>query len=201
MLKVKNHTKIFKIASSLWYFIWGNLLAFLIYDRKYLNGKWFSGKYGGVGAIGWKWVCISFPFQAILKINAGVPWPCSPHVIVGDYTNIHFHNDDLNNFQTSGTYYQAAGAKLIIGRGTWIAPNVGLITQNHDVYDPDNRSEGKNIILGNKCWIGMNAVILPGVVLGDHTVVGAGAVVTKSFPEGHCVIAGNPAKIIKTLNK
>jgi acetyltransferase-like isoleucine patch superfamily enzyme len=47
----------------------------------------------------------------------------------------------------------------------------------------------------------MNAVILPGVVLGDHTIVGAGAVVTKSFPEGYCIIAGVPAKVIKTIDK
>jgi len=46
----------------------------------------------------------------------------------------------------------------------------------------------------------MNAVILPGVVLGDFTIVGAGAIVTKSFPEGYCVIAGNPAKVIRQLD-
>jgi acetyltransferase-like isoleucine patch superfamily enzyme len=45
----------------------------------------------------------------------------------------------------------------------------------------------------------MNAMILPGVHLGDNTIVGAGSVVTKSFPEGNVVIAGNPAKIIKKL--
>jgi acetyltransferase-like isoleucine patch superfamily enzyme len=58
---------------------------------------------------------------------------------------------------------------------------------------------GKDIHLGEKCWIGMNAVILPGVVLGPGTVVGAGAVVTKSFPEGHVVLAGIPAKAVKIL--
>ena len=45
----------------------------------------------------------------------------------------------------------------------------------------------------------MNSVILPGVVLGDHTIVGAGSVVTRSFEEGHCVIAGVPARKIKEL--
>jgi acetyltransferase-like isoleucine patch superfamily enzyme len=47
----------------------------------------------------------------------------------------------------------------------------------------------------------MNAVILPSVRLGDFTVVGAGSVVTKSFNEGYCIIAGNPATKIKSLDK
>ena len=46
----------------------------------------------------------------------------------------------------------------------------------------------------------MGSIILPGVVLGDYTIVGAGSVVTKSFKDGYCVIGGNPAKIIKRLN-
>jgi acetyltransferase-like isoleucine patch superfamily enzyme len=47
----------------------------------------------------------------------------------------------------------------------------------------------------------MNATVLPGIVLGDFTIVGAGAVVTRSFPDGYCVVAGNPAAIIRTLDK
>lgn len=47
----------------------------------------------------------------------------------------------------------------------------------------------------------MNSVVLPGCHLGPYTIVGAGAVVTKSFPEGHCVIVGNPARIIRHLEK
>ena len=50
-------------------------------------------------------------------------------------------------------------------------------------------------------WAGMNSVILPGVKLGTRTIVAAGSVVTKSFPEGYCVIAGSPAKIIRYLDK
>ena len=46
----------------------------------------------------------------------------------------------------------------------------------------------------------MNCVLLPGVILGDNTIVGAGSIVTKSFPMGSCVLAGNPARIIRVLN-
>ena len=59
--------------------------------------------------------------------------------------------------------------------------------------------DGKNVVIGTNSWIGMNSVILPGVKLGEKTVVGAGSVVTKSFEEGNIVIAGNPARVIKKL--
>lgn len=199
MLRVKTSVKICWGIKSLWYFIWGNLFAILIYDRKYLKGRHFESKYGGIGAIGWKWVCTAFPFQAFFRINAGVPWPVVPQSRIGNYKNIEFHPDDLDNFQSFGTYFQAIGAKIIIGRGTTIAPNVGIITANHDLNDPDIQADGEEIRIGEKCWIGMNAIILPGVVLGMHTIVGAGSVVTKSFTDGYCVIAGNPAKVIKML--
>lgn len=188
--------KIKKGIICLWYYTIGNLISLFKYDRRYLKGKYFVFK----GA-GWRWVVHDFMFQSLFKINSEVPWPISPRVIVGDYKNIIFDNDDINNFQSSGIYFQAIDAKLIIGKGTWIGPNVGLITSNHDISNPNKRMNGKNIVLGEKCWIGMNSVILPGVVLGPHTTVGAGSVVTKSFKEGYCVIAGNPAKIIKFIKK
>ena len=76
---------------------------------------------------------------------------------------------------------------------------MGLITANHDPANPATHLDPKPINIGKNCWIGMNSVILPGVTLGDNTTVGAGSVVTKSFPEGNCVIAGNPARIIRQL--
>jgi acetyltransferase-like isoleucine patch superfamily enzyme len=48
--------------------------------------------------------------------------------------------------------------------------------------------------IGERCWLGMNAIILPGVTLGPYTVVAAGAVVTRSFHEGHCILMGMPAR-------
>ena len=53
---------------------------------------------------------------------------------------------------------------------------------------------------GNEVWIGAHAVILPGIKLGCYTIVGAGAVVTKSFEKGYQVLAGNPARVIRVLN-
>ena len=107
-----------------------------------------------------------------------------------------FHPDDLNNFQTTGSYFQNLGADISIGRGTYIAPNVGIITTNHQQGSLAVHAAGEDVRIGNECWIGMNAVILPGVILGPHTVVGAGAVVTKSFADGHCVLAGVPARVV-----
>ena len=92
--------------------------------------------------------------------------------------NIKFHPDDLNNFQSPGIYLQNFSAKIVLGRGTYIAPNVGLITANHRALDLDSHEPGRDIVIGERCWIGMGAVILPGVHLGDRTIVAAGAVVT-----------------------
>jgi acetyltransferase-like isoleucine patch superfamily enzyme len=183
----------FKIV---FFYFFGRTIGKLAYSSFKLSGKHFSRP----GSIGWEWVFKCFFWQKIMGINNHVPWPTSFKISVGSPENIIFHPDDLNNFMTHGNYYQAVGAKLTIGKGTYIAPNVGIITENHDLRDPEYRAVGKDVIIGEKCWIGMNAVILPGVVLGDHTVVGAGAIVTKSFREGYCVIGGNPARLIKTID-
>lgn len=90
---------------------------------------------------------------------------------------------------------------IIIGDYTQIAPGVHIVSGNHDIYDTRKHIKGNKIIIGAYSWIGGGAKILPGVTLGEHTIVGAGSVVTKSFVEGYCVIGGNPAKLIKKLDR
>lgn len=192
---------VWKIVKRLWYFGWGQLFCLLFYKKKYLTGEWFRGRYGRISAPGWEWVYRAGRDRLFRGSNQGVPWPVSSNNIVVGWENIDFDPNDLRNFQGMGVYYQAMDSHITIGKGTWIAAGVGIIASNHDVSDPDKRQAGKPVIIGEKCWIGMNAVILPGVVLGPHTVVGAGAVVTKSFEEGNCIIGGNPAKVIRNIER
>jgi acetyltransferase-like isoleucine patch superfamily enzyme len=163
----------------------------IFFDKCYLKGLYFD-----TSLIGWKWVVRSILWQKILGVNRHVPWPISPFILVSSPPNIEFDNDDLCNFQTVGNYFQTYRGKIHIGKGTRIGPNVGIITVNHDPADLSRYLEDKDVFLGERCWIGMNSIILPGVRLGDCTIVGAGSVVSNSFTGGHVTIAGNPAKII-----
>lgn len=171
------------------------LLSPLFFKRKYLRGYWFEEEREG-----WLWALKGIWFQKILGFNRSIPWPVNHTIKIGNYNNIFFNVDDIDNFQSPGNYYQNFRGKIHIGHNSYIAPNVGFITSNHDIYDLDKSLPGKDIVIGKRCWIGMNVVLLPGTILGDHTVVGAGAIVTKSFPDGGAVIAGNPAKVIKKLD-
>jgi acetyltransferase-like isoleucine patch superfamily enzyme len=94
----------------------------------------------------------------------------------------------------SGNCYFQAINGIRIGDDTIIAPGVKMISSNHDFVKLNSHQTAKPIVIGNKCWIGANAVILPGVCLGDHTIVAAGAIVTKSFPDGGQVLKGVPAQ-------
>lgn len=172
------------------------LFALLFYDKKYLNGKNFDRYHF---SIGWKWILRYFFPQKILRNNSHVPFPVPSTVMIANPQNIFFDNDDMRIFHTCGSYFQGINGKIIFGKNIMVAPGAGFINANHNIYDILSHNEGKDIVIGNNCWIGMNAVILPGVHLGDYTIVGAGTIVTKSFTDGHCVIAGNPAKLIKRV--
>ena len=92
-------------------------------------------------------------------------------------------------------------AAITIGDDVQIGPNVQLLTPTHPV-DADLRRDkweaGEPITIGDNVWLGGGVIVLPGVTIGANTVAGAGAVVTKDMPPG-VVVAGNPARVIRTL--
>lgn len=92
---------------------------------------------------------------------------------------------------------------VTIGDHAMLGPNVQFYTALHPLKAADRIAGpeyGAPITIGDNVWIGGGAMILAGVTLGDNVVVGAGSVVTKSFGD-NVVIAGNPARIIKTIEE
>lgn len=144
----------------------------------------------------------NFLFQKIFKQNSDIKHQVKFTSLISGYDNIIFDKKDisiLKSFAVSGGCYFgiANNSTLTIGNGTIWAWNLNIQTANHDLIDR-NKFESKSIIIGKNCWIGGNVTILPGVEIGDNVTIGANSVVTKSFP-ANTVIAGCPAKIIKTI--
>jgi len=137
--------------------------------------------------------------QKVVGINRTAYWPMHHASIVSYPKNVYAGIDTCPGYNP-GCYIHAVN-KIYIGDYTQIGPNVGLMSGNHSLYDYRIQIGDRPIVIGRHCWIGMGVVILPGIELGDFTIVGAGAIVTKSFPEGYCVLVGNPAKKIQELNR
>lgn len=92
---------------------------------------------------------------------------------------------------------------ISIGNNTTISTNVKFITHDNaaiKIFDIGTDLVG-GINIGNNCFIGANSILLPGVNIGNNVIVGAGSCVTKSFENEGVIIAGNPAKIIGTVEK
>jgi acetyltransferase-like isoleucine patch superfamily enzyme len=138
--------------------------------------------------------------QKVLNIggNRRAYWPVHWTSKVFDADRILVGIDAYPGYM-QGCYIQGMGG-ISIGDYTQVAPNVVIVSANHDLYD-SRLHISEPVTIGKYCWIGAGAKIMPGVNLGDWTVVGAGAVVTKSFTEGYCVIGGVPAKVISFLDR
>jgi acetyltransferase-like isoleucine patch superfamily enzyme len=149
--------------------------------------------------VGLNFYVISLFYKYILLQNRNLKWHIHHTSTVHSPENI-IRGKNVFPGDSPGNYIEASNG-IIIGDYTNIGPNVGLISANHDVIDNTRHIKSPPIKIGKFCWLGMNVIILPGIELGDFCVVGAGAVVTNSFPEGYCIIAGNPAKVIKVLDK
>lgn len=93
------------------------------------------------------------------------------------------------------------GAFITIGAHTLIGPNVQIYTPHHPLNYLERRERKEYsypVSIGSDCWIGGGSIILPGITIGDRTVIGAGSVVTKDIPSD-CVAVGNPAVVKKRL--
>lgn len=94
---------------------------------------------------------------------------------------------------------------ITLGNDVTISHGAMLLSSGYDIKKwlatgKKEHFENKPIHIGNHCWIGAGAIILPGVnITGEYVVVGAGAVVTKDIVESKVIVAGNPAKIVKRL--
>ncbi len=92
---------------------------------------------------------------------------------------------------------------IVIGDSVMIGPNVTIATAGHPV-DPELRRKVAQfnlpVRIGNNVWIGGGVVILPGVSIGDDTVIGAGSIVTKDIPAG-VVAVGNPCRVLRPITE
>jgi maltose O-acetyltransferase len=91
---------------------------------------------------------------------------------------------------------------ITIGDDVQIGPNVQLLTATHPVEPGPRRDKwegSRPIAIGNNVWLGGGVIVCPGVTIGDNTVVGAGAIVTKDLP-ANVVAVGNPARVVRSVD-
>ena len=113
--------------------------------------------------------------------------------------HVHFGNNVYANFNLT----LVDDTHIYVGDCTMFAPNVVVSTAGHPI-EISLREKGYQftspIHIGRNCWIGSGALILPGVTIGDNTVIGAGSVVTKDIP-ANVVAYGNPCRVIREIGQ
>lgn len=121
----------------------------------------------------------------------------------------YFANWGGHHVHLGSNIYANAGLKLVddthiyIGDNTMLGPNVVIATAGHPI-DPTLRSKGLQynlpVRIGRNCWLGAGVIVMPGVTIGDNSVIGAGSVVTRDIPSG-VVAVGNPCKVLREIGQ
>lgn len=128
---------------------------------------------------------------------------------VNCYIESPFYCDYGYNIEVGDNFYMNVGciildgARVTFGDNVFVAPHCGFYTAGHPL-DHERRNLGLEyalpITIGNNVWIGGHVCVLPGVSIGDNSVIGAGSVVNKDIPAG-VLAAGNPCRVIREINE
>lgn len=113
--------------------------------------------------------------------------------------NVHLGKNVYFNFNVT----LVDDTHIYVGDYTMLGPNVVVATAGHPIL-PELREKALQfnlpVKIGRNCWLGAGVIVLPGVTIGDNTVIGAGSVVTKDIP-ANVVAVGNPCKVLREINE
>ena len=113
--------------------------------------------------------------------------------------HVHFGNNVYANFNLT----LVDDTHIYVGDYTMMGPNVVIATAGHPIL-PELREKAYQfnipVNIGKNCWLGAGVIVLPGVTIGDNTVIGAGSVVTKDIP-ANVVAVGNPCRVLREINE
>jgi len=195
-----NFRKIFRIKDWLWRNVFGKIYVFF---AKVLLGVDVGGRATVIG------VCV-FKGRGVIKIGNNCILASNKYANpLGLKSACIFESIELeskiiigNNFSASGVVVIAKGC-ITIGNNVSVGANSCILDSDlHSIESLERRlghvPKCEDIRIEDDVWIGMNVVILKGVTIGRESVIGANAVVTKNIPS-RSVVAGNPAKIIKSI--
>lgn len=113
--------------------------------------------------------------------------------------HVHFGNNVYANFNLT----LVDDTHIFVGDYTMLGPNIVIATAGHPIL-PELRQKAYQynipVHIGKNCWLGAGMIVLPGITIGDNSVIGAGSVVTKDIP-ANVVAVGNPCKVLREINE
>lgn len=117
------------------------------------------------------------------------------------YTDYGFYTKIGHDTFINRNAYLMDGCGITIGSHCFIGPNCGMYTAIHATV-AEERNQGLEkalpIVIGDNCWLGGDVTILPGVTIGNNTIIGAGSVVTKDIPD-NVIAVGNPCRVLRPI--